>query len=120
MLRFAGYLLLILSLLSALALVASPFDVPVVRATGATWLLFPVTLCIGFLFAALGAKPGTIGRLFRIVGGALMGLGCTAALLLVAGSIGVIAARGSMAPVWFILIAGFFLGALGLSAKGQR
>ncbi len=120
MLRYPGYLLLLLSLLPALALLASPFEVSVVRASAAIWLLFPLLLCVGFLLAALGSAPGTVGRLFAVVGAVLMMLGCTAALLLVAASVGVLTPAGSMVPVWFMLVCGFLLGAIGLTARGQR
>jgi hypothetical protein len=120
MLRYPGYLLLLLSFVSALALLAAPFGLAPSGTTGVTWLLFTLLLCVGFLLAALGARPGTIGKLFTVTGAMLMLLGCTAALCLAAVSLGVLKPAGSMAQVWAVLVAGFVLGTLGLTAKGQR
>jgi hypothetical protein len=83
MLRFAGYLLLLLSLLSALALLAAPLGLDGIRAGFAVWLLFPGTCLAGFLLASLGSTPATVGRLLRGSGAVLIGLGCVAVLLLV-------------------------------------
>lgn len=120
MLRFAGYLLLLLSLLSAAVLLAAPLGFDGIRAGFALWVLFPATLLAGFLLASLGAQPAAVGMLLRVIGVALVGLGCIAVVLLVLTSIGVLETAGAMAGAWVLAPAGLVLGAFALTARGQQ
>jgi len=79
MLRATGIVLLALSLVSAVALLLAPFNLPVPRPGAVAWILFPLLLVAGFVLAALGSSPAVVGMLFRVTGIVFLAVGCAAA-----------------------------------------
>jgi hypothetical protein len=122
-LKLAGGLLAALGWLSGLVLVAAALGLGGPQAPGwALWLLFPLFSTVGYLLLGMGAGSGAADGvgMTRIFSAGLLLLSLAAALVLFARAAGLLAADGGAGVLWYVLVLGGLVGAVGTAAAGRR
>jgi hypothetical protein len=119
LLFFAGFLLLFLGLFSGLALVLSPLGVISAEPGLTLWLTFPVLTLAGFAMCAMQAHPTRIRTVSITASAILLLLSVGSLAVLVLGSAGVVPAPADSAPLWFVVVVGAVLGAVGGASFGR-
>jgi hypothetical protein len=115
MIVFAGALLVILGLVSALFLLLAPFGIGPANLGWTGWVMFPVFTLIGYVMFAVGARHAQVSLLSRIGGGCLVLLAIAAAIGLFAIGNGLVQYRGDALSLWYVLCLGLAFGASGFA-----
>ncbi len=116
MLIIAGFIFLLLGLLTGVALVLGPVGLWSAQAGFTMYVLFALLVGVGYLLLAVSSKLPTLPLLARVTGALLILLALGAATGLVLISTAMIPAAGGTLPLWFVLIVGGLIGAALLSA----
>jgi hypothetical protein len=114
----AGALLAGLGLLAAALLVAAPFGW-VAEPGLSLWVLFPVFTLLGYCLLVVGGRDPAARLSTRALALPLLLLAAVAAVGLVVGGAGLLTLHGSSVPLWYVLVLGGVIGAVG-SAVSRR
>src|ERR1700757_2519551 len=115
MIVFAGALLVILGLVSALFLLLAPFGIGPANLGWSGWVMFPAFTLVGYVMFAVGARHSQVSLLSRIGGGCLVLLALVSAIGLFAIGNGLIQYRGDVLSLWYVLCLGLAFGASGFA-----
>jgi hypothetical protein len=117
MLVAAGLILLVLGILCGALMLLIPLGI-ITGTVGLTlWLLFPVFAIGGYLMAAAAARDSGSALLTRGSGLVLMLLALAAAIALVLDAASLFEPSGSTLSLWYVLVLGIVLGAMGLASR---
>jgi hypothetical protein len=112
----AGALLAGLGLLAAALLVAAPLGW--VAEPGLTlWVLFPLFTILGYGLLVIGGRDPAARLSTRALALPLLLLAALAAVGLVVGAAGIRPLQGGSAPLWYVLVLGGVIGAIGSAAS---
>lgn len=116
MLIIAGFVFLILGLLTGVALVLEPVGLWSAHGGLAGYVLFTLLVAIGYLMVAVASKLSMLPAIARVTGAllVLLALGAAAGLVLVATQI--VRASASTLPLWYVFAVAGLVGAGLLSA----
>lgn len=122
LIAIVGGVLAALGLLSAVALVAAPLGLSAAEPGLTLWVLFPLFTLVGYALLVAGSRDPAVKLPTLLLAVPLLLLALAAAVALVAGAAGLWAIRGDggSAPLWYVLVLGGVLGALGTAASGRR
>ena len=115
----AGALLAGLGLLSAALLVAAPWGW-VAEPGLSLWVLFPLFTLLGFALLVIGGRDPAARISTRALALPLLLLAALSAVGLVVGGAGLLTLHGSSAPLWYVLVLGGLVGAVGSAASRWR
>lgn len=116
---FFSLVLILLGILCGAALVAVPLGLTVITAGPMIWVLFPLFVIGGFVLLAMGASAHAVHRASRPAALALLLLALVAAVVLVAGGIGLLPGATADAPawpLWYVLVVAGGIGVLGAAS----
>ncbi len=116
MLIIAGFIFLVLGLLTGVALVLGPIGLWTTQAGLTMYVLFTLLVGVGYLLLAVSSKLPTLPLLARITGALLILLALGAATGLVLISTAMIPVSGGTLPLWYVLVVGGLTGAALLTA----
>ena len=116
MLIIAGFVFLLLGLLTGVALVLGPVGLWSAHAGLTGYLLFTILVAVGYLMVAVASRLSMLPAIARITGALLilLALGAAAGLVLVSTSM--IRAAESTLPLWYVFVVAGLVGAGLLSA----
>jgi len=122
LIAIVGGVLAALGLLSAVALVAGPLGLSEASPGLTLWVLFPLFTLVGYALLVAGSRDPVVRLPTLLLAVPLLLLALAAAVALVAGAAGLWAIHGDggSAPLWYVLVLGGVLGALGTAASGRR
>ena len=116
MLLIAGLFLLALGLFCGAFLVLVPLGLVNGSAGLVLWILFPAFTIAGYLRAAIPAEKTALPLLSKVTGAILIVLALASAAALVMQGSAVIETKGDSLSLWYVLVVGFVLGAMGLAS----
>lgn len=116
MLIIAGFVFLVLGLLTGVALVLGPVGLWSAHAGIAGYILFTILVAVGYLMVAVASKLSMLPAIARITGALLILLALGAAVGLVLVSTSMIRAAESTLPLWYVFVVAGLVGAGLLSA----
>ncbi len=119
LLVIAGGLLAALGLVAAALLVAAPLGWVALTPGLTLWVLFPLFTLIGYGLLAVGSRDPAVKAPTLLMAAPLLVLAVLAAGGLMAVAAGLVNVAGGTAALWYVLVLGGLLGALG-SAVGGR
>lgn len=115
----AGGVLALLGFLSAVVLVAAPMGWMTATPGLTLWVLFPLFTLIGYGLLVVGSRDPAVRAPTRLLGAGLLLLALLAAIGLMASGAGMLQLHGdSSAPLWYVLVLGGIVGALGCARPG--
>jgi hypothetical protein len=114
----AGALLAGLGLLSAALLLAAPLGWTADPGLS-LWVLFPLFTLLGYSLLVVGGRDPSARLSTRALALPLLLLAGLAAIGLVVGAAGILPLHGGSAPLWYVLVLGGVIGAIG-SAVSRR
>jgi hypothetical protein len=115
-----GGVLALLGFLSAVILVAAPMGWLAATPGLSLWVLFPLFTLIGYGLLAASSRDPAVKLPTRLLGGGLLLLALLAAIGLMASGAGLLQLHGdSSAPLWYVLVLGGVIGAIGSAASGR-
>jgi|RhiMethySRZTD1v2_1073278.scaffolds.fasta_scaffold02547_12 hypothetical protein len=117
MMFIAGLVLLALGLLCGVLLLLIPLGAVEGVAGMTLWVLFPVFAVAGYLMAASAAGNQNAALLTRASGAALMVLALASAVVLVLQAAAIFSPAGDTLSLWYVLVLGIALGAMGLASR---
>jgi len=122
LIAIVGGVLAALGFLSAVALVAAPLGMSAAPPGLTLWVLFPLFTLIGYALIVAGSRDPAVKLPTLALAVPLLLLAVVAAIALVAGAAGLRAIGGEAgsAPLWYVLVLGGVLGALGTAVSGRR
>lgn len=116
LIAIAGGVFALLGLACATLLVAAPLGW-VAATTGTTlWVLFPLFTLLGYGLLVVGSRDPAVRLPTRVMAGLLLLAAVVAAIGLVAGAAGLWAVPGGSASLWYVLVLGGIVGAVGSAA----
>lgn len=118
LIAIAGGLLALLGLLSAAILVAAPMGWVAATPGPVLWVLFPLFTLVGYGLLVAGSRDPAVRLPTRVMAGLLLVAALVAAIGLVAGAAGLMAVPGGSASLWYVLVLGGIVGAVGSAARG--
>jgi len=107
--RYVGVALIVFGLLCGAAILYGSYEGQFQAGLLRTWTTFGATYLVGLLLASLCSGLSSSDRLVRSAGGALLGLGVLAGVVLALNSAHVLALRNTMQP-WALLAACVIVG----------
>ena len=116
MLLIAGLFLLALGLFCGAFLVLVPLGLVNGSAGLVLWILFPAFTIAGYLMAAIPAEKTALPLLSKVTGAILIVLALASAAALVMQGSAMIETKGDSFSLWYVLVVGFVLGAMGLAS----
>jgi hypothetical protein len=120
MLFAAGLVFLALGLLSGALLVLVPLGLTAGAAGITLWVLFPVFTIMGYLMSAASTQGATLPLLSRVTGVLLLVLGLVAGVALVLQGGAIMELRSDPFSLWYVLVLGVILGAVGLASHKRE
>ncbi len=116
MLIIAGFIFLLLGLLTGVALVLAPVGLWSAHAGLTAYVLFTILVAVGYLMVAVASRLTMLPAIARITGAllVLLALGAAAGLVLVSTQI--IQASASTLPLWYVFVVAGLVGSGLLSA----
>jgi len=112
----AGALLAGLGLLAAALLVAAPLGW-VAEPGLSLWVLFPLFTLLGYGLLVIGGRDPAARLSTLALALPLLLLAALAAVGLVVGAAGLLPLQGGSAPLWYVLVLGGVIGAIGSAAS---
>jgi hypothetical protein len=119
LLFITGGVLAALGLLCALLLVAAPLGLGSVSAGWSLWILFPLFTLIGYTLLAIGSRDPAVTMPTRWLAVPLLLVALAAAVGLVAAGAGLLPIASGSAALWYVLVIGGLLGAVGSAVSGR-
>ncbi len=119
MLLVAGAVLMLLGLISGAGILASSIGMLSVTNDLTLWVMFPAGTFLGLLLAALGSRTHMVPVLMKLSGALMMLLALASITVLVLGSMGILTAPRTFAPLWYVFGVGLFAGASGFLASAK-
>jgi hypothetical protein len=116
----AGGALALLGLASAALLVAAPMGWVAASPGLSLWVLFPSFTLIGYALLVVGSRDPAVTVPTQLIAVPLLLLAVLAAIALVASGAGMVNVGGNTAPLWYVLVLGGTIGAIGSAALGRR
>jgi hypothetical protein len=113
MLFIAGGLLAALGLLAAVLLVVAPLGWVTLSPGATLWVLFPLFTLVGYGLLAIGSRDPAVKAPTLLIAAPLLLLAVLAAGGLMANGAGLVSIGGGTAPLWYVLVLGGLLGAVG-------
>lgn len=122
LIAIVGGVLAALGFLSAVALVAAPLGMSAAPPGLTLWVLFPLFTLLGYALVVAGSRDPAVKLPTLALAVPLLLLALVAAIALVVGAAGLrpVGDQGGTAPLWYVLVLGGALGALGTAASGRR
>jgi hypothetical protein len=122
MIAIAGGILALLGLLAGALLVGAPLGLVGVVPGVSLWILFPLLTLIGYLLLVASDVDLQRGTSTKVVAIPLLLIALLAAVGLVAVGAGITSANGlaGSAPLWYVMIVGGVLGAIGTGATSGK
>jgi hypothetical protein len=122
LIAIVGGVLAALGLLSAVALVAAPLGLSATSPGLTLWVLFPLFTLVGYALLVAGSRDPAVKLPTLALAVPLLLLALAAAVALVAGAAGwwAIGGEAGTAALWYVMVLGGLLGALGTAASGRR
>lgn len=115
-----GGVLALLGFLSAVVLVGAPMGWMAATPGLTLWVLFPLFTLVGYGLLVVGSRDPSVKAPTRLLGGGLLLLALLAAIGLMASASGLLPLRGdSSAPLWYVLVLGGVIGAIGSLPTGR-
>lgn len=116
MLIIAGFIFLLLGLLTGVVLVLEPVGLWSTHAGLAGYVLFTLLVAIGYLMVAMASRLSMLPAIARVTGALLTLLAVGAAVGLVLVSTHLIQGSASTIPLWYVFVVAGLVGAALLSA----
>lgn len=122
LIAIVGGVLAALGFLSAVALVAAPLGMSAAAPGLTLWVLFPLFTLIGYSLIVVGSRDPAVKLPTLALAVPLLLLALVAAVAIVASAAGLRPINGEdgSAPLWYVLVLGGVLGAVGTAASGRR
>jgi hypothetical protein len=122
MIAIAGVVLAALGVLAAVVLVAAPMGWVAATPGLSLWVLFPLFTLIGYTLLVLGSRDPAVKAPTRLISVPLLSVALLAAVVLVAAGAGLVqpAGLGQTASLWYVLVLGGVLGAIGTLVSGRK
>lgn len=115
-----GGVLALLGFLSAVILVGAPMGWMAATPGLMLWVLFPLFTLVGYGLVVVGSRDPAVRAPTRLLGGGLLLLALLAAIGLMASGAGLLQLHGdSSAPLWYVLVLGGVIGAVGSATAGR-
>ncbi len=116
----AGAALALLGLVSAALLVAAPMGWVAAAPGLSLWIFFPLFTLLGYSLLAVGSRDPAVTLPTRLIAVPLLLLAVLAAFALVASGAGLVNVGGGTAALWYVLVLGGLIGAIGSATIGRR
>jgi hypothetical protein len=120
MLFIVGIILVALGLLSGGMLVAAATALVAAEPGLTLWLTFPGLSIAGFLLLAMQAEPAQVRTVSVASSALLLVLAMASVIVLVLSAASLLQAPSNSAALWYVLVVGVVLGALGAAPYGKR
>ena len=120
LLVIVGGTLAALGILAAALLVAAPLGLVAASPDVSLWILFPIFTLVGYGLLVVGSRDPAVSAPTKFLAVPLLILALLAAVGLMAGGAGMMTIAGGTAPLWYVMLLGGLLGAVGSAVPGRR
>ena len=110
--KIAGFLLILIGILSGVLLLASPFGITIQGSVFMFWVLYALCYVGGFTLYALGSPDNSAEKIFRAASVILLTIGLLAVVSIFLNKINIVKTEGTLSH-WLLFILCTISGALG-------